>query len=214
MNCAKQHTLNTKELFAFDTILNIMSKNTYLTHSLNVAQLMLNMYRIIKKSNSVFLPENENTFFLAGIAHDIGKKMIPLSILDKTTALDLKEKEIMQLHPKIGKTVMETQKIDQNIKNEILPSILYHHERWDGNGYPYNLKGLDIPIIARLCSIADAYDAIISNRPYKAGSSHDTALFVLVSCAGTQFDPQLVQILTNDMSWVPKNEPQKLEKQL
>ena len=77
----------------------------------------------------------------------------------------------------------------------IIPSILYHHERWDSKGYPYGLKGEDIPLGARIVSIADVYQALISDRPYRKAYSEDRALEIIKDGSGTQFDPKVVRLL-------------------
>jgi len=96
--------------------------------------------------------------------------------------------EVMKKHSEIGHRIAGS----SPDLAQIAPGILYHHERWDGSGYPSGLKGVRIPIISMTLSIADAYDAMISNRPYKKGISKEKALKELGRCSGTQFDPYLV----------------------
>ena len=81
--------------------------------------------------------------------------------------------------------------------HNLIPFILYHHERWDGNGYPHKLKGDNIPIEARIIAVADSYDAMTSERRYKKAMSHEDAINELLRCSGTQFDPDIVDVFIN-----------------
>ena len=130
------------------------------------------------------------TIRAAGLLHDIGKVGIPDSILKKKGHLTDKEWEPVKAHPKLGVEILR-HVID--LVN-CLPAILHHHERHDGKGYPSGLKGDSIPIEGRILAIADAYDAITSPRPYREQLSPQQALDELKRSAGTQFDPELVDI--------------------
>ncbi|MFA5014915.1 MAG: HD domain-containing phosphohydrolase [Actinomycetota bacterium] len=130
-----------------------------------------------------------NKLKLLAMLHDIGKISIPDNIVLKPDKLTPKEWEVMKKHSEIGRRIAES----SPDLAQIAPGILYHHEKWDGSGYPDGLKGGKIPIISRILSITDAYDAMISDRPYKKGISKDKALKELERCAGTQFDPYLVE---------------------
>jgi len=127
---------------------------------------------------------------LLALLHDMGKIGIPDSILFKTHVLTLSEWKKMREHSRIG------YRMAKNIPDfaPIAQEILYHHERWDGTGYPDGLKGEKIPLLSRIISIVDAYDVMQSRRPYKGSISKADALKEIKSCAGTQFDPQLVEI--------------------
>ncbi len=125
---------------------------------------------------------------LAGLLHDIGKIGIIEALLEKPSTLDEDEFPPMRLHP--GKGVAILSPIAQ--LREILPGILHHHERYDGSGYPAGLKGKEIPLEARIITVADAFDAMVSERPYKKGYSLESALAELRRNAGSQFDPEVV----------------------
>ncbi|MEN8613718.1 diguanylate cyclase [Dehalogenimonas sp. THU2] len=142
-------------------------------------------------ADALKLPE-ETVHFIraAGLLHDIGKIGVPDSILTKPSALEPKEWEPIRTHPELGVEILK-HVVDLS---KCLPAILHHHEHWDGSGYPKQLKGEAIPLEARILSIADAYDAITSPRPYRTQLSLDDALKELNRCAGTQFDPKLVAI--------------------
>ena len=127
---------------------------------------------------------------LLALLHDIGKIGIPDSILFKTYILTSSEWKKMREHSRIG------YRMAKNIPDfvPIAQEILYHHEHWDGTGYPDGLKGEKIPLLSRIISIVDAYDVMQSRRPYKGPISKTKALKEIKRCAGTQFDPQLVEI--------------------
>ena len=131
-----------------------------------------------------------DTIRIAAILHDIGKIGIPDSILFKTYILTPSEWKKMREHSCIG------YRMAKNIPDfaSIAQEILYHHERWDGTGYPEGLKGEKIPLLSRIISIIDAYDVMQSRRPYKGSISKTEALKEIKRCAGTQFDPLLVEV--------------------
>lgn len=126
---------------------------------------------------------------IGGSLHDVGKLAVAERILRKPGRLDAAELEQIRSHPARGATLIERLKT----VHAALPYVLCHHERWDGGGYPNGLRGDDIPVEARLLAIADAFDAMISHRPYRSALSYEAALGELDRCAGTQFDPDLVR---------------------
>ena len=125
-----------------------------------------------------------------GLLHDIGKIAISDKILNKPDKLNENEWIEMKNHAEIGYRILST----NNDMIEIAEYVLAHHERWDGKGYPKGLKGREIPFPARICAVADAYDAMISVRSYKSSLSEEVALAELKNNAGAQFDPELVQL--------------------
>ena len=137
------------------------------------------------------LSNNEiNDLELVALLHDIGKIAISDSILNKEDKLDENEWLEMKKHPEIGSRIVAS--IPELI--EISSYILYHHERWDGRGYPEGLKGNRIPLYSRIVSVVDAYDAMISDRPYRKGMDKKSAIDELIKNSGSQFDSNIVDI--------------------
>lgn len=122
--------------------------------------------------------------------HDSGKVGVPDAILKKAGPLTPEEWAEMRLHPYIGGQLCKR----VSFLRHIYPVVYHHHERYDGTGYPDGLKGDEIPLAARIVTIADAYDAMTSERPYRGAADHEYAVSELRRCAGTQFDPRLVEL--------------------
>lgn len=141
------------------------------------------------------LPEKDvERIKLGALLHDIGKIGIPENVLKKPSKLTDEEWEIMKQHPTIGaeKVLMPNESL-----HDLIPIVKYHHEHWDGSGYPEKLKGEDIPLAARIVSVADAYHALISDRPYRKGMSNEKACEILKVGAGIQWDKNLVREFIN-----------------
>ena len=125
---------------------------------------------------------------LGGLLHDIGKIGVIEALLEKPEILTEDEFPPLRLHPEKGVAILAP--IEQ--LEGVLPAILYHHERYDGTGYPKGLKGEDIPLEARIVTVADSFDAMVEDRPYRKGFSVDEAIHELQGNAGSQFDPRVV----------------------
>ena len=135
---------------------------------------------------------------MGAILHDVGKIGVPDAILNKDGPLNKEELVIMKTHPELGVKMIER----VNFLKPAIPYILYHHERYDGKGYPQGLKSTAIPVEGRMLAIVDTFDAITSNRPYRAGQSTKKALQEIKKNAGTQFDPQLVKVFIEAASTI------------
>jgi diguanylate cyclase (GGDEF)-like protein/putative nucleotidyltransferase with HDIG domain len=133
---------------------------------------------------------------VAGLLHDIGKVGVPDSILQKAGPLLKEEWEIMKKHPRLGAQIVE--KIPG--LQDILPLILYHQEKYDGSGYPDGLAGTKIPLGARILAVADAFHAMISDRPYRKRMSLPKAIDELKKNAGSQFDPKIIEAFIEVLS--------------
>ncbi len=155
-------------------------------HSRRVVQYTLTL------AQKLGVPEEQLVPMMRGaLLHDIGKIGVPDQILRKPGPLTPDEWEIMKCHTRIGYEILSP--ID--FLRDASPIILHHHERFDGSGYPDGLIGFVIPLGARIFAVADAYDALTSDRPYRRGRAHASAVEEIVRCSGTHFDPQVVTAL-------------------
>ena len=133
-------------------------------------------------------PKLLNTIYMSGLLHDVGKIGIDDNVLRKTGRLTDTEFEHIKKHPELG------HKILADIKQlaDVLPAVLHHHEQWDGKGYPRGLSREEIPQIARIMSVADAYDAMTSDRPYRVGMPDEKVDGIFKRGAGAHWDPSVV----------------------
>jgi len=160
---------------------------------------------------SVYLDEifdiDFDSFIASARLHDVGKVSISDNILNKPGKLTDEEFTIMKTHALEGEKI-----IDQIISHSGNEAFLhnaklfagYHHERWDGKGYPYGLAGTDIPLQGRVMAFVDVYDALVSERPYKKAFSHDEAVKIIMEGAGTQFDPLIAEVFYNVRDYFAK----------
>ena len=135
-------------------------------------------------------PDHWDAIRQGALLHDIGKLGIPDAILLKPGSLTSQERQVMQQHAVYGYNVLAP---IINLR-QTLDIALYHHERWDGTGYPYGLKGEQIPLVARLFAVVDVFDALTSDRPYRPAWSHSQAIEYIKEQAGRQFDPRIVEL--------------------
>lgn len=133
-------------------------------------------------------PQLCEQFFMTGLLHDVGKIGVPDRVLLKPSSLDDEEYAIMKQHPSIGYTILEH--IEE--LSYTLDGVLYHHEGWNGKGYPEGLKSTEIPFLARVLAVVDAFDAMTSRRPYRDGMPFEKAETILRNGAGEQWDPEIV----------------------
>lgn len=142
----------------------------------------------------------------AGRLHDIGKCLIPESILDFPGRLDRISRSTVNLHPTFGHTIATdlAKKHAWSIPDGVLQAILYHHEKWNGTGYPHGLKGADIPFSARVISCVDMIDAILSPRSYKPAMSVDKLKQILISVTGEALDPDIARIAIRNLHQLVK----------
>lgn len=149
------------------------------------------------KYKDILTDEFIRNMFLAAPLHDIGKIKIPDAVLQKPSKLSNEEYDIIKKHSEYGAEIIKTtiNNIEDKSYSDMAHNVaLYHHERWDGNGYPCRLKREEIPIEARIMAIADVYDALTTKRCYKEAMSKEKALSIIKNGSGTQFDPELVDI--------------------
>lgn len=164
------------------TVINAKDKYTY-GHSERVVSYATTIGNALKLSQDEIKQLRYSAYL-----HDIGKIEISRDILNKITPLTDNEWNILKKHPVWGTEIVKP----IEALHSSIPSILYHHERFDGKGYPEGLKGYEIPLFARILAVADSFDAMTTNRPYKKGMSIEDAIEELLKCKGSQFDPDIV----------------------
>lgn len=156
--------------------------------------------------------ERISAIHAAALLHDIGKIGVSDQILRKVGPLNDEEWEPIYAHPTMGVSIL---KHVESIK-DCLAAVQYHHEYYDGSGYPSGLKGSNIPLDARILTVADAFDAMTSSRPYRGEMTHEQALAEIKRCSGTQFDPEIARVFVELMAPTTsvKSNPRKMDKEL
>jgi putative nucleotidyltransferase with HDIG domain len=136
---------------------------------------------------------------LAALVHDLGKTWIANDILNKSGALSADERRTMERHPVIGASIL----VGCDVQQFFVDTVLYHHEAWDGHGYPAGLRGEAIPLSARILAVADVYDVLTSQRPYKEPLSEEVARERLMLGSATSFDPTIVEAFLHLLDTYP-----------
>ena len=184
----KEHTLFIQTSVALATAIDARDRYTH-GHSERVSHYSLVIAKqLIDSGQIVYEREFMETVQLSALLHDVGKIGIRDQILNKPDKLTVAEFEVMKTHVTIGASIVQP---IQGLTH-LTDGILYHHERFDGHGYPHGLKGKDIPIIGRIVNVADSFDTIMTARSYKEASSAEPAFKELIRCKDTQFDPEIV----------------------
>ncbi len=199
-NAALYDDLNAMFLGTLDALTaSIDAKDQYTSgHSRRVAHLTQEL------AKAIGLPDHTiSRMQITGLIHDVGKIGVPETVLCKPGKLTEEEFDSMRKHPEIGYRILK----DIPQLKDILPGVLYHHERWDGKGYPDGLAGTDIPWLARILCVADTYDAMRSDRPYRTGLGPDETLEEIAMCSGSQFDPDAVRAFVDGQVMVEKEPP-------
>jgi diguanylate cyclase (GGDEF)-like protein len=189
--------VDSRAFSTLDSLVSAVDNKDHYTrrHSAQVAE-----YTVLIGKGLNLATEQLETLRVASLLHDVGKIGVPDRILRKPGKLTDKEAEYMRQHPLIG-SMMIMQHLPESV--EVKDAVAAHHERWDGKGYPTQLLGRQIPVLARVMAVADAYSAMTTDRPYHAALDPREALDKLVEGSGTQFDPEMVQVFAAAMGPVP-----------
>jgi len=175
--------LRSSVICAFNQLLDLKDLNTGV-HSTRLAEWGMRVGQVLGLEEA----ELQN-LEIAALLHDIGKVGIPDAILRKPGKLDADEYALMKKHPEYGWAVL---RMLPGFERAAL-DLLHHHENFDGAGYPAGLKETEIPVVSRIVSVIDAFDAMVSSRPYRKGLPLEEAVRRLIASSGTQFDPLVVQ---------------------
>ncbi|MBW1728329.1 MAG: HD-GYP domain-containing protein, partial [Deltaproteobacteria bacterium] len=153
-------------------------------HSERVTDMALEIGAVLRLTS-----EKLDNLHRAALLHDIGKIGVPVAVLDKPGKLDDEEYRLIKMHPRIGAKILEP----ITAYKEVVPIVLQHHERYDGKGYPAGLSADSIDIGARVLAVADVFDALTSDRPYREGWALERVIDLITQEAGRQFDPDVVE---------------------
>jgi diguanylate cyclase (GGDEF)-like protein len=186
----KLHHGRSKKSSIIKTLIKMLEARDIITqgHSYRTEKLIVKLAQVMNMSQ-----RQVDDIKLLAMFHDIGKVGVPDNILFKKGRLTFEEKLKMQRHTEIGHRIA----LSSPELAHISDWILLHHEWWDGNGYPLGIKGEKIPLECRILAVVDAYDAMTEDRPYHSAMTHQEAAAELKRCAGTQFDPYVVEMLLN-----------------
>ena len=205
MPLEKMHILTRMDSVSARFLINTLDKADPrgLNHAFCVAEISHALGTILEHDR--YSPEE---LWLAGLLHDIGLLGVPKEITDKKGKLTKTQKEYVKHHPKLSKFMVD----NLFAAPAVSQAVLSHHERMDGKGYPSKISGEDIPFMARVVAVADAYDAMRSAAWLFKKKSHDSAVAELGDCVGTQFDPQIVKAfhLHHDPIYVAYEKAQSL----
>ncbi|MCR5325062.1 MAG: HD domain-containing protein [Lachnospiraceae bacterium] len=198
----KQNTINKMQNALITVLANMVeSRDKYTGHHVKntaaYAKIILDELKKIDKYKNIVTEEYENVVINSAPLHDVGKIKISDALLNKPGKLNDEEFAIMKSHTIAGKEIIEeaaNMVSDSAYLNEAKDLAAYHHEKWNGSGYPYGLHGEDIPLSARIMAVADVFDALVSKRSYKPGFPVERAMSIIRDGAGTHFDPEIVDI--------------------
>jgi HD-GYP domain-containing protein (c-di-GMP phosphodiesterase class II) len=180
----QQHAHRNSVICAFNQLLDLKDINTGV-HSTRLAEWAIRVGRQMEIAE-----ESSYQVEVAALLHDIGKIGVPDAILKKSGPLTPEERAVINRHPEYSWSIL---RLFPGLEEASLYA-LHHHENMDGTGYPAGLKGSSIPLVSRIISVIDAYDAMVSNRCYRKGLAHCEAVSRLLQSSGTQFDPDVVKV--------------------
>ncbi|MCL2637001.1 MAG: response regulator [Oscillospiraceae bacterium] len=200
----RKRTENLKKLrdSIVGTLANVVEKRDTMTgEHIERTTRYIKMLMVAMKERGVYSEEMKGwdleTVASSARLHDVGKIVIPDSILNKPGKLEPEEFDVIKTHPLEGEKIIgEIQRDsgDEAFLQSAKLFALYHHERWDGKGYPYALKGEEIPLYGRIMAIVDVYDALTSDRPYKKAFTHEDSIKIITESKGSHFDPQITDV--------------------
>jgi len=197
LNCRLHAAVKRQMLCTIKAMVAVVDAKDHYTHdhSGRVSQLCV----MTAAALGIDEPQQLHELELAALLHDVGKIGVPDALLDKKTALSMSEFEQVKAHCEIGARILQHVPGLENVAK----AILHHHERYDGLGYPYGLSRNDIPLASRLIAVADSFDALTSDRPYRKAVATEEALRELQLGKETQFDPDIVDVFISAVNEKP-----------